>query len=90
MFQMVINFQKCIVKLGLLHLIATNICIWIFTIVLEASASYTHVDYMIPDINYLAISNNDQGLKLSFSAVNESFINTSGEYVETNTLCLIP
>ena len=81
---MVINFQKGLVKLGLLHLIATNICIWIFTIVLEASASYTHVDYMIPDLNYPPISNNDQGLKLSFSAVNESSLNTSGEY-ETNT-----
>ena len=77
---MVINFHKCLIKLGLLHLISANICIWIFTIVLEASASYAHVDYMLPDINYLPISNNDQGSNLSPGVMNGSFTNATGTY----------
>ena len=86
LFQMVINFQKCLVKLGLLHLISTNICIWIFTIVLEASASYVHVDYLIPDINNLPITSNDQGLGLSIGGMNESNLNASSKYKETRQM----
>ena len=39
-FQLSMNFKKGFVKFGLLHMIATNICIWSITVIQEVSASY--------------------------------------------------
>jgi len=37
--QLVLGFQKCWMKLGLLHVIATNLSIWAITVILEATES---------------------------------------------------
>ncbi len=39
-FQLSMNFKRGFVKFGLLHMIATNICIWSITVIQEVSGSY--------------------------------------------------
>ena len=73
-----INFHKPLVKLGLLHLIATNVCIWIFTIVLEASASYAHVDYMMPGASNLPNTHNNGAKTISNNFTASTINNISG------------
>lgn len=43
--RVVINFHHRLVKLGLMHTLATNICIWFITLILETSESYFYLEY---------------------------------------------
>ena len=53
LLQLILNFKRPLMKWGLLHIVATNICMWAITVVLEAAESYTHyVQETLPEINY--------------------------------------
>ena len=45
-FQVIVNFHKPLVRLGLLHLIATNICDWAMTVSLEATEAFVHAMHL--------------------------------------------
>ena len=39
-FQVVINIHKAFVRFGLVHIVATNLCVWAYTSILETSEDF--------------------------------------------------
>ena len=46
MLQLVIDKNKAAVRFGLMHLLATNLCVWFVTAVTETAEDYRQQDYM--------------------------------------------
>ena len=46
MLQLVIDKNKASVRFGLMHLLATNLCVWVVTAVTETAEDYRQQDYI--------------------------------------------
>lgn len=54
LFQLVIDKQKALVRFGMMHIMATNLCVLLVTVIAETAEDYRQEDFIKRNISTLA------------------------------------